>query len=181
MVAILRHTTGEKTDMPLGNGETNLSYTLFINRNREQQQRLTQWEPLRYEEWEEIFAGLTSTDHLSTAKGTVRCRQVGAPRSDLLTPAMVWFPRRCERLALVCLWQRPRPEEKSCPAHALPYVQLCLMWKLTTYSAFVRCTEMAKGSKGWKVNATRRRTVWLMGRPRSPAWISNFRRPESRA
>lgn len=50
MVAILRHTTGEKTDVPLGNGETNLSYTLFINRNREQQQRLTQWEPLRYEE-----------------------------------------------------------------------------------------------------------------------------------
>lgn len=70
---------------------------------------------------------------------------------------------------------------EHCPGHAPRYVQLCLMWKFTTYSALVRCTEMAKGSKGWKVNATRRRTVWLMGRPRSPAWISNFRRPESRA
>ena len=61
------------------------------------------------------------------------------------------------------------------------YVQQCLMWKLTTYSALVLCTEMAKGSKGWKVKATRRRTVWLMGRPSKPAWISNFSRPESRA
>ena len=55
MVAILRHTTGEKTDMPLGNGETNLSYTLFINRNREQQQCLMQWELLRYEKSEKKY------------------------------------------------------------------------------------------------------------------------------
>ena len=71
-----------------------------------------------------------------------------------------------------------RPEE---PAPWRTYVQQCLMWKLTTYSALVLCTEMAKGSKGWKVKATRRRTVWLMGRPSKPAWISNFSRPESRA
>lgn len=60
-------------------------------------------------------------------------------------------------------------------------MQQCRMWKLTTYSALVLCTEIAKGSKGWKVKATRRRTVWLMGRPSKPAWISNLSRPESRA
>lgn len=40
--AILGPTTGEKTDMSLGNQERNLSYTLFINWNREQQQRVMQ-------------------------------------------------------------------------------------------------------------------------------------------
>lgn len=39
------------------------------------------------------------------------------------------------------------------------HANTCLMWKLTTYSALVRWTEMAKGSKGWKVKATRRRTA----------------------
>lgn len=62
-----------------------------------------------------------------------------------------------------------------------PHAHTCLMWKLTTYSALVRWTEMAKGSKGWKVKATRRRTAWLTGRPSRPAWILNFSRPESRA
>lgn len=61
------------------------------------------------------------------------------------------------------------------------HAQTCRMWKLTTYSALVRWTEMAKGSKGWKVKATRRRTAWLTGRPRRPAWILNLSRPESRA
>lgn len=62
-----------------------------------------------------------------------------------------------------------------------PHAHTCLMWKLTTYSALVRWTEMAKGSKGWKVKATRRRTAWFTGRPSRPAWILNFSRPESRA
>ncbi|TNN39261.1 hypothetical protein EYF80_050573 [Liparis tanakae] len=46
---------------------------------------------------------------------------------------------------------------RSC--NLIPCAHTCLMWKLTTYSALVRCTEMAKGSKGWKVKATRRRTA----------------------
>lgn len=50
-----------------------------------------------------------------------------------------------------------------------PHAQTCLMWKLTTYSALVRWTEMAKGSKGWKVKATRRLTAWFTGRPKRPA------------
>ncbi|KAG7275293.1 hypothetical protein CRUP_018267 [Coryphaenoides rupestris] len=60
------------------------------------------------------------------------------------------------------------------------FAQTCLMWKLTTYSVLVRWTEMAKGSNGWKVKATSRRTAWLTGRPRRPAWILNFSSPESR-
>lgn len=69
-----------------------------------------------------------------------------------------------------------------CCKHAqAPHAQTCLMWKLTTYSALVRWTEMANGSNGWKVKATSRLTAWFTGRPSRPAWILNFSRPESRA
>lgn len=37
-------------DMPLENQERNLSYTLCINRNREQQQRLMQRGPPQYKQ-----------------------------------------------------------------------------------------------------------------------------------
>lgn len=57
--AILRPTTGEKMDMPLGNQERSLSYTLFINRNRQQQQRLMQRGPTAQTGSEEMFTGLT--------------------------------------------------------------------------------------------------------------------------
>lgn len=82
------------------------------------------------------------------------------------SPSVLQFDSKCE----------------FCCAHTqAPHAQTCLMWKLTTYSALVRWTEMAKGSKGWKVKATRRRTAWFTGRPSRPAWILNFSRPESRA
>ena len=42
------------------------------------------------------------------------------------------------------------------------YVQQCRIWKLTTYSALVLCTEIAKGSKGWKVKATKRLFVFFL-------------------
>lgn len=71
--------------------------------------------------------------------------------------------------------------EFCCTVSQAPHAQTCLMWKFTTYSALVRWTEMAKGSNGWKVKATRRLTAWFTGRPRSPAWILNFSSPESRA
>lgn len=78
--------------------------------------------------------------------------------------------------------QRSWLSASFCCTHAQgPHAQTCLMWKLTTYSALVRWTEMAKGSNGWKVKATRRLTAWFTGRPSRPAWILNFSRPESRA
>lgn len=80
------------------------------------------------------------------------------------------------RMAAVCSTQFSR----SSPLLS-SHTQTCRMWKFTTYSALVLCTEMANGSKGWNVNATSRRTAWLMGRPRRPAWILNFSKPESRA
>ena len=45
----------------------------------------------------------------------------------------------------------------------------CLMWKLTTYSAFILCTLIANGSVGWNVKATRRRAVGGGFLPRTPA------------
>lgn len=59
------------------------------------------------------------------------------------------------RFAVPLLQFDPKCEVTVCAS--APHAHL--MWKLTTYSALVRCTEMAKGSKGWKVKATRRRTA----------------------
>lgn len=118
VLAILRQTTGEKTDMPLGNHERNLSYALFINRSREQQQRSAQWGRCTANRVRRNTPR-PSAARLSPAEAA-GCRLVGAPRSDFLTRAMVWFPRRRESPALVCLWQRPRPEENTAPATCSP-------------------------------------------------------------
>lgn len=48
-------------------------------------------------------------------------------------------------------------------------VQICRMWKLTTYSAFVLWTLMANGSVGWNVKATRRFAEGGGLVPRTPA------------
>ena len=89
------------------------------------------------------------------------------------SPRVPQFHSKCESAG--------SPSSDYCTYTHAPQAQTCLMWKLTTYSALVRWTEMANGSKGWKVKATRRRTAWFTGRPSRPAWILNFSRPESRA
>lgn len=113
-LAILRHTTRGKTDTPLGNHARNLSYTLFTNRSKEQQQRSARWgrhsaSRVRRNIPRPSAACLPPAE----AEG---CRLVGAPGSGFLRRARVWFPRRRQSPALVCLWQRPRPEENTAPA-----------------------------------------------------------------
>lgn len=77
--AILRPTTGEKTDMPLGNQGRNLSYALFTNRNNSSRTSAVQTGS------EETSTHLICVAGFSTAEGSARRWLVGAPRSGFLT------------------------------------------------------------------------------------------------